>query len=55
MAQNISLEKDELVFAVESDDAIHYPITSPNGRRLVVQVYRGAGGAAIDLYYRLLD
>jgi prolyl oligopeptidase len=37
---------------VESDDAIHYPITSPNGKRLVIQVYRGAGGTAIDLYYR---
>ena len=45
-------ERDELVFAVESDDAIHYPLTSPDGKRLVIQVFRGAGGTAIDLFYR---
>jgi prolyl oligopeptidase len=47
-----SWERDELVFAVDSDDAIHYPLTSPDGKRLVIQVFRGAGGADIELYYR---
>lgn len=47
---------DPLVFGAGSgDEAIHVPGISPDGRQLVVQVHRGAGGTETDLYHRAVD
>ncbi len=51
-----SWDSDPMVFGGESpDDAIHMPQISPDGKHLVVTVFRGAGGTEIDLYYKSLD
>jgi prolyl oligopeptidase len=49
-------EEDPLVYGDKgTDEDIHAPFTSPDGKRLVVAVYRGAGGSVADLYYRKTD
>ncbi|MCP4678653.1 MAG: S9 family peptidase [Deltaproteobacteria bacterium] len=48
-------DSDPVVFGTDSpDDAIHLPQLSPDGKHLVITVFRGAGGTEADLYYKRL-
>ena len=46
-------ENDALVFGANGEDEdINEPSVSPDGKHLVISVYRGAGGAVADIFYR---
>ena len=49
-------KNDPLVFGGDSkNEDIHEPAVSPDGRRLVVTVHKGAGGAETELHYKNLE
>jgi len=46
-------EDDVLVYGEGgSDDLVYAPVLSPDGRHLVILVFKGAGASRVDVYYR---
>ncbi|MCP4606745.1 MAG: S9 family peptidase [Proteobacteria bacterium] len=51
-----SWEQDSIIFGQNSpSDYIHIPQLSPDGRHLVISVYRGSGDNDVSLYYKRCD